>query len=610
MTDAVEESLTASLRIAAAGTGAQKDDRSERHRRRKESAQVASERRIAKESPGLHRGRFYDGAMSFAAALVASLALSAVTDRVSVILPPSGASLLDGGAAGGRILLFLKGPNSRWRNATPAEAPFPDDPQPIFSRSVTRLEPGRAVDIGDDAESFPVPLSQLRGRFEVQAVLDRDRTERGHLAPGNLVSEVIEVDFDPDSEQIVTIPLVTRLPPEAPLPEDAGVIWEEMPSRILSEFARKAVSIRAGVVLPRPYHDLTSPRRQWPVVFVIPGFGGRHTMAKQYARLASMASSERVAPQVAWVVLDPETPLGHHGFADGARHGPVARALVEEFIPWLEAKYRFVPTPEARIVTGHSSGGWAALWLQLTHPETFGACFSSAPDPVDFSAFQRSDLYRDASIFVDGEGATQPSLRAPLGPEFDRVLLTVKDEVAIERVLDPDGDSGEQWDAWNALFSRVDSVTGLSRPMFDRRTGVIDHAVVEEDWSRYDIARRLDREWSTLGPIMQSRVRLLCGDRDSYYLDRAVLRLQELVTRKQVEAAAAASGNKAPEHAAPGSKGAASVPPEARQNSSSAGPGYIELVPGATHSTLPSMALLRWHKEMTEHLRRHGLADD
>ncbi|MFM8872344.1 MAG: alpha/beta hydrolase-fold protein, partial [Phycisphaerales bacterium] len=79
---------------------------------------------------------------------------------------------------------------------------------------------------------------------------------------------------------------------------------------------------------------------------------------------------------------------------DSAANGPRARALVEEFIPALERQFRLVRRPEARIVTGHSSGGWSALWLQLTHPETFGACFPSTPDPVDFSRSPTSDLSR------------------------------------------------------------------------------------------------------------------------------------------------------------------------------------------------------------------------
>jgi len=535
------------------------------------------------------------------AVLIATLAFAPAADRVRVLLPESSAELLEGGASRGRLLLMMKGANSRIRRALPADAPFPEDPQPMYSIAVERLEPGREVILDDTAISFPVPLSQLAGRFEVQVVFDRDQRERTHMAPGNLISEVTEIDFDPETDQTHTITLSRRLPPSEALAPEPGIIWEEMPSELLSKALGRPTSMRAGIVLPQEYHDLRAARRQWPVVYVIPGFGGRHTMARQYARMVGLGASRLVAPQVAWIVLDPETPHGHHGFSDGDRHGPVARALVEEFIPWLESKYRFVPSAPARLVTGHSSGGWSALWLQLAHPEVFGACFSSAPDPVDFSAFQRSDLYRDDSLFIDSEGLLQPSYRTPLGPEYDRVLMTVAQEAAMERVLDPDGNSGEQWDAWHAQFSRIDPATGRSRRMFDAETGAIDHAVVNDDWSRYDIARMLDRDWARLGPVMLERVRLLCGDRDNYSLERAVLRLRDLVERKRAEALlGAASPKEGADAGAAQGAGAAALP---------SGPGYIEIVPGATHQTLPPMATLRWNHEMREHLRRHGLAE-
>ncbi|NBQ16601.1 MAG: hypothetical protein EBU31_18785 [Proteobacteria bacterium] len=148
-------------------------------------------------------------------------------------------------------------------------------------------------------------------------------------------------------------------------------------------------------------------------------------------------------PQAVWIVLDPETPLGHHGFVDSAANGPWGTALVEEFIPALERQFRLIPRAEARIVTGHSSGGWSSLWLQLVNPEVFGACFSSSPDPVDFSRFQAGDLYADASVFCDAEGKERPSYRVPLVKQFDKVRMTVRDEAAMERVLGPARGSGD-----------------------------------------------------------------------------------------------------------------------------------------------------------------------
>ena len=36
-------------------------------------------------------------------------------------------------------------------------------------------------------------------------------------------------------------------------------------------------------------------------------------------------------------------------------------------IPALEKQFRAVGKPGGRFVTGHSSGGWSSLWLQVTY---------------------------------------------------------------------------------------------------------------------------------------------------------------------------------------------------------------------------------------------------
>ena len=94
------------------------------------------------------------------------------------------------------------------------------------------------------------------------------------------------------------------------------------------------------------------------------------------------------------MTLDPSCPRGHHVFADSANNGPVGQALVEEFLPELDRQYRTVGKPAARFLTGHSSGGWSSLWLQVTYPEVFGGVWSTAPDPVDFRDYQQVNLYQ------------------------------------------------------------------------------------------------------------------------------------------------------------------------------------------------------------------------
>ena len=106
-----------------------------------------------------------------------------------------------------------------------------------------------------------------------------------------------------------------------------------------------------------------------------------------------------------YVVLDPGCRTGHHTFADSDNNGPYGKSLIEELIPHIESKFRAIGKPGARFVTGHSSGGWSSLWLQVTYPDFFGGTWSTAPDSVDFRDFQKVNVYDPKeNMFVDAKG--------------------------------------------------------------------------------------------------------------------------------------------------------------------------------------------------------------
>jgi Putative esterase len=251
---------------------------------------------------------------------------------------------------------------------------------------------------------------------------------------------------------------------------------------------------------------------------------------------------------------------------------------VRELIPHLEERFRLIPRPEARLLTGHSSGGWSSLWLQLRWPEVFGGAWSSAPDPIDFRAFQRTDLYLDGSLYKDEGGEPTPSYRSVVGPGGEtEVLMTAAEECGMEYAMHPLGGSGQQWDTWEAMFSPRDEATGFPVPMFDARTGAIDRELVETHWSRWDIARLVAADWERYGPILQQRVRLACGTLDSFYLERAVAGVKELVEAR------------------------------AEEDGGWQGEGFIRLVEGATHFDLLDQLYPLWDETMREHLIEHGL---
>ncbi len=470
-----------------------------------------------------------------------------------------------------RLLVLLCERAGRMRREDPLSAPFFQRPQPILSIPIAanELVEGRVFRLGSGQPGttmVPDRLDRLKGPFLARAVLDLG-LERSHDTAGNPISPSEEIVFQAGSAQTFDL-TINSLIPEDPLPQRKNLEWVDLESPILSEALDRPVSHRAGVAFPPAYFDIDADRRFWPVIYVIPGFGGDHRGASRFARMLDDPSMRAVLPQAIWIVLDPEDRLGHHGFVDSDNFGPRSTALVEEFIPWLERRFRLVSSPKARFLTGHSSGGWSSLWLQLNHPEFFGGCFSSAPDPVDFTAFGTVDLTSDQTLFTDADGLLQPSYRAPLTEAQDHVMMTIEEEIAMERALAPDFTSGEQWGAWNAMFSGRDSSNGLPLAAFDLENGVIDRTVIDRDWSRYDIARLVREDPDLHGPVLRDRVRLICGDADSYYLNRAVERLSEI-------SAAARAGLENPD-----------------------GPGYVELVPGATHGSVVPIAIRRFYPEL------------
>src|SRR5690606_17141957 len=118
--------------------------------------------------------------------------------------------------------------------------------------------------------------------------------------------------------------------------------------------------------------------KRYPAIYIIPGFGGDHFQSLEFAAMLGKTETPFIR-----IGLDPTLPYGHHVFADSENNGPCGRALVEELIPHLEKKFRMIAEPRARFLTGHSSGGWSSLWLQITYPEYFNGVWAGSPDPVD-----------------------------------------------------------------------------------------------------------------------------------------------------------------------------------------------------------------------------------
>jgi len=297
--------------------------------------------------------------------------------------------------------------------------------------------------------------------------------------------------------------------------EVEGVDHFRRESALLTAFWGRPMEIEAGVVLP-PGHDPAA--KNTPVCYSIHGFGGSHREAWRAGPDLRRKMAEGDYPRMIYVYLNAQFPMGHHEFADSVNNGPWGKALTEEFIPALESTYGAAGISEGRFVTGHSSGGWSSLWLQVNYPTFFNGTWSTAPDAVDFRDFTGINVYEFKNAFVDPQGNPIQLVR---GNDGDWVQ-TVKDYVEGEFAR---SDYGGQFASFDAVFSPRGE-DGRPMPLFDRKTGEI-HADAARAWERYDIRLILKNGWPTLQPRLAGKLHIFVGSKDTYRLEGAVLLLQQ-----------------------------------------------------------------------------------
>jgi hypothetical protein len=433
--------------------------------------------------------------------------------EVSVTLDPRVSQHL----LSGRLYVFC----SRKTTGEPRFGPDWFQPEPFFAIDIHNFKPGLTRIVDDRADGFPDRISTLPpGNYRVQALFDQAIDTCHHAqAAGNVYSDVRQWHFDPESSPSIDL-VLNHVVPERQFQETTWLKEIALESELLSAFHERPVLHQGAVVLPQSYQR--EPGRRYPVLYLVPGFGGTHYEApKIYPQGAPPVEQGEV--EFIRVLLSGDCRWGHHTFADSATNGPRAEALVKELVPHIDAHYRTVAAPTARFITGHSSGGWSSLWVQVNHPEVFGGVWSTAPDPVDFHDWQQIDLYASPplSLYQDEAGERRPIARQGGKPVLWYDSFAKMDDVLAR---------GGQLRSFEAVFSPLDE-NGQPRRMWDRQTGRVDPDVVLA-WSKYDISRLLKENWLSLEPKLRGKLHVYVGELDTFYLDGAVRRLAD--TLKQL----------------------------------------------------------------------------
>jgi len=447
--------------------------------------------------------------------------------RFAVTVPPG---LADD--ARGRLLVFAEPATPANADADAVDVGGPEGPAvSVAARDVAGFGAGRAVTIDTQETAWPGSFASLApGRYRVQAVLDRDGDYAyGGRGAGDLVSKVVTVTFPLAS--IPSLALDQAVPPETGQFDTAGIPpvaaaqiaasrphlhEEQITSALLTRFRGSRQAIRAWVLTPPGYDP--AARTTYPTVYTAGGFGTTHKLDGQtLSRTWHLMESGAIPPMI-WVALDFASPTGTTEFADSLNNGPWGQTLITEVIPTLEARYRMDARPSGRFLTGHSSGGWFALWALVRYPAMFGGSWVTSPDPSDFHDFIGVDLYAlGANMYRDPAGAPRPLER-----DHDTVRVTIEQAARLEGVL---GHDGGQLRSFEWVFSprRADGTPAF---LFDRESGAVDPAVVAYWRDNYDIGHRIETQWPRLKKDLDGKLHVTVGTADSYFLDGSVHRLE------------------------------------------------------------------------------------
>ncbi len=443
------------------------------------------------------------------------------------------------------------------------------DRPPLYAVDVSELAPDKPAVI--DAATLGYPYPSLRelpaGDYYAQAVVnvytqfhrsdgktiwahdDQWEGQKFNRSPGNLVSEVKKIHFDPASNETIALAASKVIPAVVVPPDTKYVKRFKFQSKLLSAFWGKAEYLGATVLLPEGYDE--HPNQRYPVVYLQGHFGlaapfgfrpeadppetpeakarrvsfGRETGHEFYQ---SWISAD--FPRVIAVTFQHPTPYFDDSYAvNSVNNGPYGDAVMQELIPYFESHFRTIPQPYARVLTGGSTGGWEALALQLYHPEFFGGSWPEYPDPIDFRYYVLDNIYSDPNAF------TQPGLtyttrerwfqRDPEGqPEMSMRQLS-----QLEDVLGSHGRSASQLEIWEAVYGPVGD-DGYTKPLWDKKTGVIDTTVANYMRDHgYDLVDYTRKNWSKIGPQLVGKLHFIVGDMDNYWLNLAVYRMQALL---------------------------------------------------------------------------------
>ncbi|MBW6500216.1 MAG: hypothetical protein K0B05_02380 [Bacteroidales bacterium] len=442
----------------------------------------------------------------------------------------------------------------------------------VFGMDVEGWEKGETKIFDGDEDGAPLPAMadippgeyylqavlhkyetfRLAGGHAVKLPMDRGEGQNWRRAPGNLFSKPVKIKITGNGSMNHNF-ILDGINPPLPDPEDTKYVRHiKIGSKLLSEFWGRPMHLGAHVLVPEGFDD--HPGARYPICIFhghFPSdFGGFRTeppdttLKTDYSERFRISGYNIIQQQTAYdfyrkwiskdfprmliVEIQHANPYYDDSYAVNSENlGPYGDAITYELLPEIERRFRGIGEGWARFLYGGSTGGWEALAAQVFYPDEYNGCFAACPDPVDFRAYCLVNIYEDENAYyLNGPFGRieRPGFRDWLG----NVSSTVRMQNLMENAIGNKSRSGDQWDIWQAVFSPRGE-DGYPKPIWDKKTGVIDKEVADYWRENYDLRYILERDWKTLGPKLRGKIRIYCGDMDNYYLNNAVYLMEEFL---------------------------------------------------------------------------------
>ncbi len=446
----------------------------------------------------------------------------------------------------------------------------------VFGMDFENFEAGKPLIL--DTESFGYPIEKLEDleerKYYVQAFIQKHDTftrKDGHTvklpmdqgegrqwarAPKNIYSNPQPVSWKMGQKLDLTI---DQIIPEIKTPEDTKYVKHiKLKSEKLSAFWGKDMYLGAHVLLPEGFEE--NPTQYYPLMVFhghFPSDFGAFRMIppdgelseEDYSARFGIYGYEKMQQQEAFdfyqkwtsddfkrfiiIEIQHANPFYDDSYAVNSENlGPYGDAIQYELIPEIEKQFRGIGEGWARFLYGGSTGGWEALAAQVFYPEEYNGCFAACPDPIDFRAFTTVNIYDDKNAYFK-VGEFRKTLRPGHRNYLGHVDAMVRDmnhrELAIGGTKTR---SGDQFDIWQAVYSPVGE-DGYPKPIWHKYSGEIDKEVAAYWKENYDLRHIMERDWATLGPKLEGKVRIYCGDMDNYYLNNAVYLTEDFLEQTQ-----------------------------------------------------------------------------